>query len=107
MTVGKRKWTDTSGRVHEAWVVDVQALGKDGRLRRVRRVSRVQTRRAAEKLEHELREQLTKAGHGEVAEPRDIPTLTEFAGRFLDTYAATNNKPSEVEAKRLILRVHL
>jgi hypothetical protein len=66
MTVRRRKWKHASGQEHEAWVVDVQAVGKDGRMRRVRRVSAVQTRRAAEKLEHEIREELTQAGGGEL-----------------------------------------
>jgi hypothetical protein len=43
MTVRRRKRKHASGREHEAWVVDVQAVGKDGRMRRVRRVSAVQT----------------------------------------------------------------
>jgi integrase len=107
MTVRRRKWKDASGREHEAWVVDVQAVGKDGRMRRVRRVSAVQTRRAAEKLEHEIREGLTRAGSAELADPADVPTLAEFSQRFMTTYAATNNKLSEVESKRMILRVHL
>jgi integrase len=67
----------------------------------------VQTRRGAEKLEHEIREELLNKGATQVADPSMIPTLTEFADRFLDTYATTNNKPSEIESKRSILRVHL
>jgi hypothetical protein len=102
----RRKWKDASGR-DEAWVVDVQAVGKDGRMRRVRRVSAVQTRRSAEKLEHEIREELTRAGSAELADPADVPTLAEFSQRFMATCAATSNKPSEVESKRMILRVHL
>jgi hypothetical protein len=35
MTVRRRKWKHASGQEHEAWVVDVQAVGKDGRMRRV------------------------------------------------------------------------
>jgi len=30
-----------------------------------------------------------------------------FAPEFLNTYAATNNKPSEVESKEQIIRLHL
>lgn len=36
-----------------------------------------------------------------------VPTFERFAREFLDTYAVVRNKPSEVEAKRVILRVHL
>lgn len=35
------------------------------------------------------------------------PLFRDFAKQFLDTYAETNNKPSEVHSKRTILRVHL
>ena len=62
MSVWKRKWKDASGLEREAWVVDVQVEGKDRKVRRVRRVSRGPTRRAAEKLEHEIREELMNAG---------------------------------------------
>ena len=62
MSVWKRKWKDASGLEREAWVVDVQAVGKDGRMRRVRRVSDVQTRRGAERLEHEIRDELLNKG---------------------------------------------
>jgi integrase len=34
-------------------------------------------------------------------------TVAEFAPEFLETYAATNNKASEVVTKEVILRVHL
>ena len=107
MSVWKRKWKDASGLEREAWVVDVQVEGKDRKVRRVRRVSRVPTRRAAEKLEHELRAELMNAGASQAIDPGDVPTLSQFAERFMETYAATNNKPSELETKRMILRVHL
>lgn len=107
MTIGKRKWKDAAGRERSAWVVDVQAAGKDGKVRRVRRVSRVQNRRAAERLEHDLREQLLRMDDTELATPDDIPLFADFAKRFMETYANTNNKPSEVESKDAILRLHL
>ena len=107
MSVRRRKWIDPAGEKREAWVVDVSVPGKDGRMRRAQRVSPVQTRRAAEKLEHEIRDELLNADDAEQAAPSEAPIFGEFADRFLGTYAATNNKPSEVESKRMILRVHL
>jgi integrase len=107
MSVRRRKWVDSAGVPHEAWVIDIQVVGKDGRLRRTRRVSPVQTRRAAEKLEHELREELLNVDENSVTEPIDVPTFGAFAEQFIQTYAVTNNKPSELESKRTILRVHL
>lgn len=41
MSIRRRKWVDRQGVPREAWVVDVQAVGKDGRLRRVQRVAPV------------------------------------------------------------------
>src|SRR5262245_43918894 len=100
MSIRRRKWRDSTGAEHEAWFVDVQAVGKDGRLRRVQRTSPLQTRRAAEKLEHELREELLNADERIAVVAMESPTFSEFAKRFVTTYATTNNKPSEVETKR-------
>lgn len=105
MSVRRRKWTDRKGVVRESWVVDVQVVGKDGRLRRVQKASPLQSRRAAEKLEHEIRAQLLE--QDDSIAPVDVPTLAQFAERFMETYAANNNKPSEIQSKRSILRVHL
>jgi integrase len=43
----------------------------------------------------------------EKEEPKPIPTVQMFTKEFLETYAAVNNKPSEVETKRLIMDRHL
>jgi len=107
MTVRRRKWTDPTGAPREAWIVDVNAVGKDGRLRRIQRVAPIQNKRAAEKLEHELREELLNADERKATTAIESPMLADFAKEFIDTYATPNNKPSEVESKRMILRVHL
>lgn len=107
MTIYRRKWTDATGVEREAWGVDVQAVGKDGKLRRMRRISPIQSRRAAEKLEHELRVELLSADDTVEVPTVEIPTFAAFADRFIDNYAVTNNKLSEVKSKRKILRVHL
>jgi hypothetical protein len=106
MSIRRRKWTDPAGNVREAWLVDVKVVGKDGRRRRVQRVAPLQNRRAAEKLEHELREELLNADDRKPAAV-ECPLFADFATEFVDTYATPNNKPSEVESKRMILRVHL
>jgi hypothetical protein len=42
------------------------------------------------------------------APPKEVPTLREFASRFLDGHARANRqKPNGVAAKEMILRVHL
>src|SRR5688572_23954561 len=108
MSVRRRRWIDSAGIKHETWLVDVQVVDRSGRVRRVQRVSPVNNRRAAEKFEHELREQLLNSSEEEASgEPLATPTFAQFAERFMATYAPTNNKASEVEAKKGILRVHL
>jgi hypothetical protein len=47
MTVRRRRWRDSSGAQRKGWLIDVQAIGKDGRLRRVRKIAPMQTRRAS------------------------------------------------------------
>lgn len=108
MSVRRRRWTDSAGIEHETWLVDVQVVYRSGRVRRVQRVAPINNRRAAEKFEHELREQLLNSSEDEASvEPQTIPTFAQFAERFMATYAPTNNKASEVESKKGILRVHL
>lgn len=41
-----RRWRDSSGALREGRMIDVQVVGKDGRLRRVRKIAPLQTRRA-------------------------------------------------------------
>lgn len=108
MSIRRRKWQDPkTGEFKDALMVDVKAVGKDGELRRVRKVAPIQNRRAAERLEHEIREQLLNADASQELEEQAAPLFREFTTRFLETYAKTNNKPSEVESKEMILRVHL
>ena len=92
MTIRRRKWCDpATGNSKEAWMVDVSVIGKDGQRRRERRIAPIQNRRAAERLEHELRQQLMDSGGVPTAPPIEPPPFVEFAERFLDTYARTNN----------------
>jgi integrase len=92
--------------------VDIVFAHPDGCEERVRKVSPVQTKRGAEQYERELRQALLdgtfgKAGKEESQPRREVPTLNGFSQEFVDTYARTNNKPSSVEAKSMILRIHL
>ncbi len=112
MSVRRRTWRDpTTGLVKEAWMIDVKVTLEDGREERVRRVAPLQNKRAAERYEHEIRQGLLE-GDRKKEEPKEKPrpippTLKEFSKPFLDVYAATNNKPSGVEAKRTICKNHL
>lgn len=67
---------------------------------------------AAERWANERVVQLLKHGkeprQTEVkAAPKEIPTFAVFAEEFLQTYATTNNKASELDSKRRILENHL
>lgn len=96
------------------WVVDLVVDGK-----RVRRVSPAQSRRGARAYEDELRlaspaPVLAGAVPMQVVQtPVTVPlseearTIAEFAPDWLATYAAVNNKPSELCRKESNLRVHL
>jgi integrase len=76
--------------------------------RRVRRRSPIQTRRGAEEFGRRLLRELgddLALGRDPFAGPP--PTLAEFAPRWMREYVATNNRPSTVDKKAEILRIHL
>lgn len=77
--------------------------------RRIRKKSPVNTRRGAEEFERRIRQQLLDGTFDQEADKpiNEIPTFAAFAAEFLSTYVKTNNKPSEVHTKEMILRVHL
>lgn len=99
MSVRLRQW-----KKGEAWDVDVHFQHVDGRIERVRKASPVNTRRGAEQYEREVRAALLARPYGK--EAKQVPTLAQFAERFL-THSETNNKPSAVFAKRGLLQNHL
>lgn len=93
----RRQWRRE--RFEQAWCSGGKSFGLQG--------APIQNKRAAEKLEHELREELLNADDRKAVTAVAPPLFADFAREFIDTYAATNNKPSEIESKRMILRVHL
>lgn len=110
MSVRRRKYKNSTGKVVEVWMVDVEFTHPDGRVERVRKVSPVRTRRGAEDYEREVRAQLARGGCVQRKEPSkqvEVPTLKAFAKEFLNTYAAAQNKASEVASKQSILERHL
>jgi len=86
-------------------MIDVLYEHPDGRSERVRKVSPVQSRRGAEQYERDVRLTLLDGRYGR--KEQDVPTLAEFEADFIDLYARTENKQSEVEAKQRHLRNHL
>lgn len=94
---------DTRGR----WTVDVAYRMPDGTERRVTRTSAHWTRREAEAWEREVRRRLADGTYETTNERKEVPTLEAFAGEFMRSYVAANNKPSEEQTKRSSLRNHL
>ena len=93
------------------WEVDIRVTLPDGSAIRDRRRAPVPSRSAALRW-GQARERallLRPAAGSADSEPRkEVPTLAEFAPRFLDGYARANRqKPSGIAAKETILRVHL
>jgi integrase len=108
MSVRRVKRRDpATGVVREFFMVDVDYQHPDGRRERIRKVAPVQTGRGAEQYERELRFAIADGTFRsqEVEEVAVPPTVNEFAVEFL-RYARTNNKPSEVVAKEVVLRRH-
>ena len=93
------------------WEVDIRVVLPDQSKHRQRRRAPVASRSAAQRWgearERVWYEQLTRpVPEHELRE--EVPTLEEFAPRFVDGYALANRqKPSGVAAKRTILNTHL
>ena len=76
--------------------------GKQQRERRTTTASKSVAQRWGEQREREL------MLRGSAIKRKEVPTLKEFAPRFLDGYARANrHKPSGVAGKETILRIHL
>ena len=89
------------------WEVDIRVELPDGTMMRERRKAPVTSKfgalRWGQAREREILRQGPRAKRKEV-----IPTLTEFAPRFLSGYAEANRqKPSGIAAKRTIIATHL
>lgn len=85
-----------------SWQIDI-VLWRGGERVRLRKSVDVKTRNEALAVEREERGRLQQY----VKQAGRPPLFKEFSKEFLDVYAFTNNKPSEVDSKETILRVHL
>jgi integrase len=106
MSVRRQKRTE-GGKVREFWIVDLEYRRVDGSVLRIRRVPRPQTKATAEKLEREILNQLEAGTFGKKKDAPVVPTLAEFAKRFLRDHARVNNKASEVYTKGMMLKNHI
>ncbi|MEN3313724.1 MAG: hypothetical protein V7645_3053 [Actinomycetota bacterium] len=93
MSVNRRK----DGR----WRVDVVGW-QGGERTRIRKAAK--TKEEAIRIEGGLRAKLVT---GQTVAPTKVPTFADWAKEFLDVYATTNNKPSEVATKKTLLAHHL
>jgi len=93
------------------WEVDIRVVAPDGvRQIRERKRAPVSSRSAATRWAEGRERVLFERLMNPVQETarKEVPTLTEFAPRFVDGQPKANRqKPSSIAAKELIIRVHL
>lgn len=93
------------------WEVDIRTTLPDGSAHRVRRRAPVPSRSGALRWGQARERELLlspPATKSKAIRREEVPTLAEFAPRFLDGHARANRqKPSGIAAKETILRVHL
>lgn len=87
------------------WVTDILYHHTDGRTTRVQKVSPVQTRRACEEYERQVRLSLLDGSFG--ATRKEVPRLEDFAKDFMAGYVAANNGHREKRSKEGMLRLYL
>jgi len=87
------------------WMADVEYRDLEGRIQRVRRTAKVQTRRGAERLERELRASLESGEYGRAAR-RERRTFAEVAAEHEEASRATCRE-STIGVRRELLRLHI
>ena len=90
----------------QTWRYRCWVTTRDGRKVRISGRPNVNTRQAAEVAER-AHIQRAETEAPAIEAPREVPTFKEYAERFMLTYAAVHNKPSEQTAKQSILDTHL
>ena len=103
----------TAVRKETGWAVDfwwkLVNGTRAGTSVRIRRKSPVDTRRGAEEYERLLRKNLLAglALDGSDPDQKVAPLYETYVDDWLETYVATNNKPSTIATQRAIVRDHL
>src|SRR6202521_5172343 len=88
------------------WEVDIIFRRPDGSRHRERCKAPVASKSAARRWGQDRERHLLQ--HGPEQPKKEVPTLEQFAPRFLDGHARANQqKPSGIAAKETILKVHL
>lgn len=89
------------------WMIDVKIERTNGEIVRVRKVSPVQTRRGAERIEREIREAVVAGTWGKPA-TADAPTLAEWCEQFITDHSqAKGLRPSTISEQRGAFRNYL
>jgi integrase len=88
------------------WEVDIAFRLPNGKRHRERYKAPVASKSGALKWGQDRERHLLQ--HGPAPPKKEVPTLREFAARFVEGYAVANRqKPSGIAAKRTIIEVHL
>lgn len=107
MSVRQRTQRYANGKSCVRWIVDIEFRHDDGKVSRIKRVPRVQSRAGAERLERELLHQLETGRFGIHEKVVEVTTLAEFWPTFFHTHVVVNNKPSEQATKQRLFLQHL
>ena len=90
------------------WEVDIRFRLPNGRRYRERGKAPGTSRSAAQRWAEDRERHLLLHGPEHNLNCKEVPTLREFATRFLEEHAEANRqKPSGIAAKETILRMHL
>src|SRR6185503_4271213 len=88
------------------WMVEINTRLSNGTRHRERKRLSIASKSAAQRWGQDRERHLLQ--HGPAQPKREVPTLEQFAPRFLDGYPRANRqKPSGIAAKETILKVHL
>lgn len=86
--------------------VDIRVRLANGREYRERKVLKTDSKSAANRWGHDRERHLLV--HGPPQKTKEVPTLKEFAPRFINEYAVANRqKPSGISNKQSVLKTHL
>src|SRR4030095_1507958 len=92
--------------VNGGWEVDITFRLPDGRRHRERKKAPLSSKSGALRWGQDRERHLLQ--HGPERPKKEVPTLADFAPRFLDGHARANRqKPGGIAHKESVLRVHL
>lgn len=101
MNVRVVEWKNGGG-----WEVDIRLRLPNGQRHRERKVILKISKSGAKRWGQDRERHLLQ--HGPAQPTKEVPTVEEFASKFLDGYAKANRqKPSGIASKETIIRVHL